>query len=479
MKIPSSLKLALTCGFAFATLAACGSKSSIDLQKPPTPEIPAPPANQKPGADPSQNPDDPNTNPEKPDLPVEQGPKQARYNLVCQGHSTPFETIESTATNTAGSYTLYLGHFDDPTKQVTSDNKNINSGSNPIAISGAAPDRLDFLFMGVQQVSKDHDASPRLYEGTIDLIQRTGPAVDLGPGVQIDKSTRQSAQSMGLAAANYGASDDGNFLLIPSGGSYKVLSRDRSITYGTIAVNPANSILPKIFESRKVFTALVSNGHGFSPVLKTLSFTSSSVSVASTINLGNSQMAASPLQNYDASSLAWSESPSVDGGKTIVIATVNIATGKVTRATYTSTSGKIFPQIAVINSADNVTHTINLAIEATSPKTLDPNAPTDITGGAGVSVAYAKIQQLILNGSELRDAGTLDYPALAVAQADQHGLRNGKWIVHSLFTTENSDVLLGTFNAYSGTQLFANRQGLFDGVGQSICTLPSVTEENL
>jgi hypothetical protein len=467
----------LVAGLLISGLSACGSKSTIDLQTPPAPQAPARAPNGKASPSSPANPNDPNTNPEKPDQPVHSGPVPNRYRLICEGplRVAPFVSFESTSKSFEGSFILFLGSYADPSEAVTRDHKNIVEGNLPIAIPGAGLDQAEFLFVGRKQVSKDTASELRLFQVTVDSVLRTGKAVDLGAATVTDKSLRQAADQAGLAAANYGSSDQGNYLLIPALGGFTVMSRDRARTFGLIKADVTKTILPKIFESQKVFTALVFNGRAFTPVLQKIEFAGSAITVSKASNVGAVSGSALPLQVYNSTSLTWSEA-AVGGANSITIAKVDTSTNRVTRATYRTPvpNAKIYPGMAVTaESADPAAApviSLNVAVEA-----LTYNPTNEKTGA---DVAYAKVQKLILNsaGTSLSEGDAIDYPATALAKVQSLGLAN-KWIIQSLFSTENADELLGTFDARNGFQIYKDRGGYFDGVTETACGHPAVVQE--
>jgi len=461
-RLASSIVVALA-------LFGCGSKSTIDLQKQPdAPAQQAPPSSKPSPANPA-NPDNPAENPERPDNPVERGPSPARYRLVCEGARdvSSFISAETSARSFDPIMFLYVAALKDSNQEVTRANYNIVRTNNPIPVPNSATDRLDILFTGIKI---DHEHDPRLFLANVDAVLRTGKAADLGPAPSTSKETRGAADALGLAAANYGASDQGHFLILPSSGGFKITNRSRTRTFGTISGNTSNTILPKIYEGKGIYTALVYNGHGFSPVALKLSISSSTVSVSKTIELGSSGTA-TPLQNYSSSTLAWSETSFV-GSNTITIAKVDTTTFKITRATYKTdiSSAKIYPQIAVVKDERTERPTVYVAIESVSYNPAQANK--------GAHVAFAKLQSLTFEGARLVEGEPLDYPDVSLLKVQTSGLR-GKWIVKALFATDNEDQLLGTFDSPQDYQVFTNRGGSLDGVGSVGCTHPQVTEENL
>jgi hypothetical protein len=461
-------------------VSSCGSKSTIELQKPIVAPAPSVPNEQKTG--PGTNPDDPSLHPEKPDVPVPTGSNSNRYRLICEGapaQITPFLTLETTTESFEAALIISLGSFNDPNEAVTETNKNIVEGSSPVVLPMPETGRIDYLFTGRKQISRGVYSDLRLFQADVDTTYRTGAAADLGAAPTIAKMVRLAADALGITPANYGSSDQGHFVLIPvgsgSGAGFEILSRDRVKSFGRIKADPSKTILPKIFENQKTFSALVFNGTGFTPVMKKLSISSSSVSVTQSLNLGTPNGTALSIQTFNSKELAWSESQSAHSNA-ITFAKVDTSTGQVTRATYKSnvSNAKIFPQMVVINDDGGSDRTVNIAVEAVLNTPANP-AP-------GATVTYAKIQKLILSqdGLSLREGDTLDYPASSLARVRTYGLR-GQWIIGTLLTTENSDELIGTFDGAStnGYQLFKDRGGFLDGVSQAACGHPAISEVKL
>lgn len=479
-KLVSSFLHIVLIGALACEVSACGSKSTIDLQKPAAPADPVAPPNQKPSTGTPSKPNEPGTNP---DQPGQDGHQAPRYRLVCEGVpqvKTPFVILETTSRSFDGSFGLMLGSYDDPNKVITRENWNIAKGSQPIVIPGAAPAQIDYLFIGQKQIAKGQIGDLRLFDVNVDTVYLTGRAVDLGPVLGLKKSTRLAAEGLNLSPSNYGSSDAGTYVLIPTTAGFKVLTRDRSRTLGTIKADSTQTILPKIFEGQKVFTALQFNGRTFNPVVQKLAISASSVSVSPGLNTGlntvlntvlnTGSTTATPLQIYKAGQLVWSETTSSAPGS-IIIATLQTSTGQVTRASYrTPVEGaKIFPQIAVTNDEGSSGPVVNVAVESFIFKPTDENP--------GASVSYAKVQKLIVSvsGTSLVEGDAVDYPGAAIARVTTAGLI-GKWIIGTLFTTERADELLGTFDSRGGYQAFRDRGGFFDGVGQNTCVHPAVTE---
>jgi hypothetical protein len=309
MNVMSLMRFALSASL-IAALPACGAKS-VDLQKPPQSAAPTVPPSRKPSPD---NPSAPN--PEKPERPTPAPGEtvEARYRLVCEVGSGPGRTTFLSTDANSRSFDpfadLYLGSFADPNQKVTRANYNIVEAYSPIAIDSSTLDRLDLLFIGKKLGLTD----VRLFQVAADTNLRIGQAVDLGPAVQVDRGARSAAEAMGLSAANYGASDSGKLILLPSSGGFKVMSRDRTKTYGMISASVSTTILPRINEAKRIYTALVYNGRGFSPVVAQLALTPSSVSVSRSFALGFSSATSSTVQSFGANSVAWLESTSVGGG---------------------------------------------------------------------------------------------------------------------------------------------------------------------
>lgn len=466
MNVSKTLRLTPALVFALA-LSACGAKS-IDLQKAPQAPAPQAPPSTKPVPGNPANPSDPAQNPEKPERPqpAPGEPVAARYRLICEVGGGPGRTTFISTDANSRSFDpftdLYLGSFSDPNQSVTRSNYNIVEAYNPIAIPGAALDRLDLLFTGVKLGARGQ----RLFQASADTVLRTGKAADLGEAVAVDRGVREAAEALGLSAANYGASDAGRFILLPSSGGFKVMSRDRAKTVGTISASVSKTIMPRLLEAKGVYTALVSNGRGFSPVVWKLSISSSGVSVAKKFDLGFSGATSSLVQNFDSKSVAWVESSSVSGGSSVSVAKLDLSSGRVTRASYRATArgARIYPQ-AAITQVDG-SPVVNLAVESVASK-------TGVEKGAVVS--YARVITLAMNGSSLNEGSSIDYPDLSLFYVQDNGLR-GPWIVKALMATTDGKALLGTFTAPNEYQAFRNRGGSFDGVGSAGCLHPDATE---
>jgi hypothetical protein len=466
MNVSKTLRFATALTFALA-LSACGAKS-IDLQKAPQAPAPQAPPSTKPVPGNPANPSDPAQNPEKPERPqpLPGEPVAARYRLICEVGGGPGRTTFISTDANSRPFDpfadLYLGSFSDSNQSVTRSNYNIVEAYNPVAIPGSALDRLDLLFTGVKLGTRGQ----RLFQASADTVLRTGKAADLGSAVSVDRSVRDAAEALGLAAANYGVSETGRFLLLPLSSGFKIVSRDRTKTVGTISTSVSKTILPRILESKGVFTALVFNGRGFSPVVWKLSISSSSVSVSKKFELGFSGSTSSLVQSFDSKSLAWVESSSVNGGSSVTVAKLDLSSGRVARASYRATArgARIYPQ-AAITQIDG-SGVVNLAVESVAPKA---------GGETGAVVSYARVITLAMSGSSLSEGSSIEYPDLSLYYVQEKGLR-GPWIIKTLMATADGQALLGTFTALNEYQAFRERGGSFEGVGSAGCLHPDATE---
>jgi hypothetical protein len=270
---------------------------------------------------------------------------------------------------------------------------------------------------------------------------------------------------MGLAPANYGASDTGRFVLIPSSGGFKVMNRDLSKTLGTISASTSKTIEPRILEGKGVFTALVYNGRGFSPVLAKLSISSSSVSVTKKFSLGVSGATSSVVQNFGSNAVAWVESQSLSGGSTVTVSKLDLSSGRVTKASFRTPvrGARIYPQAAI--TLIEGTPVIHLAVEAVSGRVGEKTA----------SVSYARVVTLTMSGSTLNEGSAIEYPDLSVLYVGDHGLR-GSWIIKAFMSSDDGQALIGTFTAPNEYQVFRNRGDTFEGVGSAGCIHPDIAE---
>ncbi len=468
MNVSNVTKL-LPCLLLALAVSACGSKS-IDLQKQPAAPAPQAPPSTKPAPGNPANPSDPAQNPEKPERPqpAPGEPVASRYRIVCEIASGPgratFITTDANSRAFDPFVDLYVGSLKNPNESVTRANWNIDLASRPIAVPGAALDRLDVIFTGVVRDTK----SERLFLGQIDTVLRTGNAVDLGSAPSLGGGVRSAAEAMGLSPANYGASSQGRFILLPSSEGFKVMSRDRKKTFGTISASTSKTILPKIIEDRGVYTALVYNGSGFTPVVAKLAISSSSVSVSKKFDLGFSGKTASLVQGFGTGAVAWVESGSISGSSSVTVSKLDLSSGRVTRASYRSSvrAGRIHPSAAMTVTEDGQA-TVNLAIESVS------------SNSSGTTVSYARVVTLTMSGSTLNEGSVIEYPDLSLLYAQEKGLRGGSWIIKSLMSTIDGQTLIGTFVAPNEYQVFRNRGGAFDGVGSVGCLRPDIVETKL
>ena len=451
--------------FAMLALTACGSSSTIDLQKQPEKPAQQTPPSGKPGG--PANPDDPAQNPEKPELP-DPGSLAPRYRLICElgangAQIATFATAETSTRSIDPVLNLFIGKPLDPNQDVTRGNYNVIQSHNPVALASSAVDHADLLFTGV---TIQDPKNVRLLFSSVDTVLRLGKAVDLGAAVVTTKETRQAADLAGLASPNYGASDAGRFLILPTSGGFKITTRDRSRVVGQLSGDSSKTILPQIFESKNLFTALVYNGRGFTPVVRKLSISNSSVSVVRSLDVGSVAGSAASIQTFDSSKLIWAEE-NIAGSTSLVLAVLDSTSGRVTRTTYrTQISGaRIYPQIAV--SRDDSGTLVNVAVESVSSNPTASNP--------GAKVTYAKLQTLSFNGSTLVEGQAIDYPDFAIAKVENTGLK-GKWIINSLLTNNISDRTVATFDSTNGYQAYIVSGGLFGAIGNVECLHPQMTE---
>lgn len=457
----------IAAGLVMAVSTACSSKSEVDLQKPATPSAPAEPGQK---ADPSTGksgtgaPTDP-ADPSKPS-PSNPVPQKARYRLLCEAHQDLFSTVLTTAQGVGGYFTLFLGNFADATKSVTRENFNLTSFRAGAMVPGAFIDHMTLLFVAKKLDPNGSVSGERFYTTDVDVLMRTGRAESLGAVPTINSGAVRAISALGLSGVNYGASDQGTFVLLPDAGGFKVLSRDRLRSFGTIPIDSSRALFPKIYEKEKLFSALYYDGNGFHQVLKHLSLTASSVSVSKDIDLGAGSSAA-PLQRFDASSFAWSES-TLGGGSSLTIARVDLKTLKVTRAIYqTGVAGaSLFPQVAFLNEQGKTT--IYVAVEKVASITS--------ISSAQARVDYAKLQLLSLTGAQLHDEGLIEYPQSAIDRVMNNGRKN-RFIIQTLLTTAGADEMLASFDDHYGFEVYKDRGGYMDPVAEEDCLHPTLVQD--
>lgn len=446
----------LSVGLLIAIASGCSKSSTVDLQRPPTPQTEAPA--QKPSQE-GDNTGAPTTgdgtkNPTVPAKPTPAPvPVPARYRVFCESQDTG--TIASSLTDArgvGGFFTLFIG----TAAQVTRDNYNIRLGRRTMVVPGGANDHVAIFFAGRKEISPGNYGSERFYMSDVDVPMRTGHGVDLGSPPSVASGAASAAEALGLSAVNYGSSDKGTFVLLPGNGGLVVTNRDRTQTLGTLKVDASRTLFPKILEQDKIFTALVYDGSGFRPLIQKLDIAPTRVSVAKTVAVGGAG-SASPVSHFDANSLGWSEG----GGSSITIAKLDLATFKVERATYRVpvSGGAIFPQAGFVTANDETL--IYVPVEK----------------GASHTVDYAKLQMLKWGANAtLADAGSVDYPQTAVDHVKAEG-RKKRFILRSFLTSPQAEEAVATFDDKYGEELYKIRFDYLDLVIEDPCVHPTLVEE--
>ena len=324
------------------------------------------------------------------------------------------------------------------------------------------------LFFVARKETNYQLGSEHFYYSNVDLLLRLGRVENMGSIPSVSSSAGAAANAVGMESVNYGASDEGNFILLPAGSGLRVYNRDRTKTLGTISISTQNALYPRILEKEKLFTAIVYEGGRFRQVVKQLSISNSAVSVTSTLDLGSGSRSASPISRFGPDTLAWSEGGKADS--VITIAKLNLVTGKVTRAGYVSSvNGSVVFPVAGLYDV-NGTPTVAVAVEKTETRGTFPNARG--------SVDYAKLQTLTFAGDKLVESEAIDYPAVVVKSVQDNG-RRGRFVMNAMLSTVNGDELLMTLEARYGSQIFKERGGLINEVGEDDCAYPAITEEAL
>lgn len=449
---------------ALLAFTACGPAPSVELSQPPSPAKPEPSRPTTPTTDPA-GPGDGGVATQPTPTPA---PSVARLRAVCVDTALGSLNMLSSAARPSDG----VPRLDIRLEKVVSGGDGVISSANPVPVTSGIRDELHVLYEGAQEISVMQPGPLRILLAKVDMPMRQGVARDLAPAVALSSDVREAADRLGVQPRNIGVSDQGSYLVIPRGKALEIVSHKSLQKLATVALDPLRTVMPQIFESENLLTALVLEKGSFKVVTVKLSVQSGAVSASSPA--GFAPIAGSTFSSPSwlrKGQLVWSESETKSApGRGVTFVTYDVLTSALARARFTALVGeRLSPQLAVIRA--RTSPLLAVVAEVSSPRKRDSLGDTrQLESGRMIYLA------LSAQGS-VTEVASLEYPGYLIKSTQTYGFEGDYAIQRILAPSGAREALVSVDTGATGEMIFKERGGALDGVGGLSCTNPDVIEE--
>ncbi|MES2965114.1 MAG: hypothetical protein V4760_14610 [Bdellovibrionota bacterium] len=449
----------------FGGLVACGPAPSVELSQPPVAPKPEPAKPSTPATDPSA-PGDGTVTAEPTPTPA---PALPRLRVVC------IDTLMGSLHMLSGSARPSDGV---PRLQVRLENApvgqdNVIDSANPVPVESGVRDQLDVLYEGAQELGIMQPGPRRVLLAKVDMPVRQGLAKDLAPAAVLSFDVREAARLFGVQARNFGVSDQGSFLIVPRGKTLEIVSHKTLQKLAIVALDPARTVMPQIFEAESLLTALVFEKGVFKVVALKISNQAGPMTVSTPSSFAPSTGATYSSPSWlKAGSLVWTESQTKSTPGALAFVTYDVTAASITRTRFAALANEhLSPQMAVIRARTS-------PLVAVVAEVSGPHAPGP-TGGQTRQLVSGRMIYLELSksGGAPREVASFDYPSYVIRSTQSYGIDGAFAIQRIMAPTGAREALLSLDTGATGEMIFKERGGALDGVGGLSCTNPNVIEE--